>query len=100
MILLILGNLIMIFGAVGILRFPDMYTRLHASSKTDTGGAMTILIAAAMLTTPWVIKIKILVLIFLIAMINPMLSHAIARGGHKWGIRPIVVVDMYDKDNP
>ncbi|MBS3781749.1 MAG: monovalent cation/H(+) antiporter subunit G [Candidatus Thermoplasmatota archaeon] len=102
LILLILGNAIMIFGAIGVLRFPDLYTRLHASTKTDTGGAMSILIATALLATiaPWTIRLKLLILTLLIAMINPMISHAIARGAHKSGIKPIAVVDMYAKDNP
>ncbi len=101
-ILLILGNAIMIFGAIGVLRFPDLFTRLHASTKTDTGGAMSILIAAALLATtaPLAIRIKLLILTFLIALINPMISHAIARGAHKGGIKPISVVDMYARDNP
>lgn len=102
LILLILGNAIMIFGAMGVIRFPDPYTRLHASTKTDTGGAMSILIATAMLATvaPWAIRLKLLILTFLIALINPMISHAIARGAHKSGIKPIAVVDMYARDNP
>lgn len=101
LILLILGNAIMIFGALGVLRFPDPFTRLHASTKTDTGGAMSILIGAAMLAAaaPWGIRIKLLVLTFLIALINPMISHAIARGAHKSGIEPMSVVDMYARDN-
>ncbi|MEF8873438.1 MAG: monovalent cation/H(+) antiporter subunit G [Candidatus Thermoplasmatota archaeon] len=99
--LLFIGCTIMIFGAVGLLRFPDMYSRLHAATKTDTGGAMSILVATALLTTaPWMVKMKLLILTFLIALINPMISHAIARGGHKSGIKPNVVVDMYARDNP
>ncbi|MBS3816244.1 MAG: monovalent cation/H(+) antiporter subunit G [Candidatus Thermoplasmatota archaeon] len=102
LILLILGNTIMILGALGVIRFPDPFTRLHASTKTDTGGAMSILIATAMLAAaaPWAIRLKLLVLTFLIALINPMISHALARGAHKRGIKPISVVDMYARDNP
>ncbi|MFP4000276.1 MAG: monovalent cation/H(+) antiporter subunit G [Thermoplasmata archaeon] len=102
LILLVLGTAVMIFGALGVLRFPDLYTRLHASTKTDTGGAMSILIATALLASsaPWAIRVKLIILTFLIALINPMISHAIARGAHKAGIRPIAVVDMYAKDNP
>ncbi|AIF68853.1 cation:proton antiporter [Palaeococcus pacificus DY20341] len=98
---LLLGEAIMVFGALGILRFPDVYTRLHAATKCDTGGAMNILIALAIYAdTSTLIKLKFLVLAFLIAMINPMVSHAIARGAYKYGIKPEVVVDMYAWDNP
>ena len=99
--LLILGTSIMIFGMIGIIRFPDVFTRLHAATKCDTGGAMSILVAAALLTpAPLIIKIKYLILMFLIAMINPMISHALARGSHKAGIKPKVEVDMYARDHP
>ncbi len=100
-LLLIMGTAIMIFGALGVLRFPDVYTRLHAATKCDTGGAMSILIAAALLIpAPWSVRLKLLVLTFLIALINPMVSHAIARGAHKSGIKPEAMVDMYARDNP
>jgi len=100
-LLLAFGEVIMIFGALGIIRFPDVYTRLHAATKCDTGGAMTILLALALYTDASVfIKLKLLVLAFLIALINPMISHAIAKGAYKYGIKPKVVVDMYAWDNP
>nr|WP_277342795.1 monovalent cation/H(+) antiporter subunit G [Thermococcus sp. MV5] len=96
-----LGESIMLFGTLGILRFPDVYTRLHAATKCDTGGAMSILIALAIASqTSPLVKLKFLVLAFLIALVNPMISHAIARGAYKYGIRPKVVVDMYAWDNP
>ena len=99
--LLLLGESIMVFGTLGILRFPDVYTRLHAATKCDTGGAMTILIALAIASeASLLIKLKFLVLAFLIGLINPMVSHAIARGAYKYGIKPEVVVDMYARDNP
>ena len=99
--LLLLGAAIMVLGALGILRFPDVYTRLHASTKCDTGGAMSILIATALIIpAPTMVKIKLLVLTFLIVMINPMVSHAIARGAHKSGVKPKAEVDMYARDNP
>ncbi|AHF80753.1 monovalent cation/H(+) antiporter subunit G [Thermococcus paralvinellae] len=99
--LLAFGEVVMIFGALGIIRFPDVYTRLHAATKCDTGGAMTILLALALYTDASIfIKLKLLVLAFLIALINPMISHAIAKGAYKYGIKPEVVVDMYAWDNP
>ena len=100
-LLLLFGEAVMVFGALGILRFPDVYTRLHAATKCDTGGAMTILLALVLsMDAPAVVRAKFLVLAFLIAMINPMVSHAIARGAYKYGVKPKVTVDMYAWDNP
>lgn len=98
-ILLLLGTILMISGSLGVLRFPDVYTRLHASTKCDTGGAMSILFALALVSDVHIlIKVKFLVLAFLIAMINPMVAHAIARGAHRSGIEPEVVIDLYARD--
>lgn len=101
LIFLLFGLFIMLFGALGLLRFPDVYTRLHATAKCDTGGAISILIALALTSDfPLTGKLKFLVIAFMIAMINPMVSHAIARAAYKSGIKPKAVVDMYAWDNP
>ncbi len=91
----------MFFGSIGILRFPDVFTRLHAASKCDTGGAMSILLALAIsIDAPLMIKAKFLILAFLIAMVNPMVAHAIARGIYLCGVKPDVELDIYARDNP
>ncbi|MFP3872046.1 MAG: monovalent cation/H(+) antiporter subunit G [Candidatus Natronoplasma sp.] len=96
---LVVGNMIMISGTIGVIRFPDVYTRLHASTKCDTGGAMSIIIAMFLsIEAPLAIRLKLLVLAFLIALINPMIAHAIARGAHKYGIKPVGMVDAYVRD--
>ncbi|BAD84809.1 multisubunit sodium/hydrogen antiporter, MnhG subunit [Thermococcus kodakarensis KOD1] len=101
LLFLLFGLFIMFFGALGLLRFPDVYTRLHATAKCDTGGAINILLALALASDfPLTGKLKFLVIAFTIAMINPMVSHAIARAAYKSGIKPKAVVDMYAWDNP
>ncbi len=98
--LLLMGSFIMVAGAVGVLRFPDVYTRLHASTKCDTGGAMSILLGAALqIDMPVHVRLKLIILVFLIALINPMVSHAIARGAHRGGVKPDVTFDMYERDS-
>ena len=97
---LLFGYSIMFFGALGVIRFPDVYTRLHAATKCDTGGIMGIVLGLAMIVDSWSVRIKLMFLLVLIAMINPMISHAIARGAYKMGVKPEVKVDMYAWDNP
>ncbi|AEC52541.1 putative monovalent cation/H+ antiporter subunit G [Pyrococcus sp. NA2] len=99
-IFLLFGYSIMFFGALGVIRFPDVYTRLHAATKCDTGGIMGIVLGLALIVPSWTIRIKLLFLLLLIAMINPMISHSIARGAYKMGVKPKVKVDMYAWDNP
>ena len=48
--LIVAGALLSILGAVGVLRFPDVYTRIHAASLTDTGGATLMLLGMGFLS--------------------------------------------------
>jgi multicomponent Na+:H+ antiporter subunit G len=97
-VLFAIGSVIMILGAVGVIRFPDVYTRLHASTKCDTGGAISILLGVALSVGLNMTSLKILSVLFLIFLLNPVASHALARASHKYGIKPceLTVVDMYD----
>jgi len=97
-VLFAIGSLIMILGAVGVIRFPDVYTRLHASTKCDTGGAISILLGVALFLGLNMTSLKILSILFLIFLLNPVASHALARASYKYGIKPceLTVVDMYD----
>ncbi|WP_048056050.1 monovalent cation/H(+) antiporter subunit G [Pyrococcus sp. ST04] len=98
---LFFGYSIMFFGSLGVIRFPDVYTRLHAATKCDTGGIMGIVFGLILMNyVPNIVKAKLLFLLVLIALINPMISHAIARGAYKMGVKPEVRVDMYAWDNP
>ncbi len=98
-VFLAFGITSMFFGALGVIRFQDVYTRLHASTKCDTGGAMAILFALALhVDASLLVRFKFLALIFLISLITPMISHAIAKGAYRSGIEPIVGVDDYARD--
>ncbi|CAB50115.1 monovalent cation/H(+) antiporter subunit G [Pyrococcus abyssi] len=96
---LLFGYSIMFFGALGVVRFPDVYTRLHAATKCDTGGIMGIVLGLSLIVNSWSVRVKLIFLLVLIAMINPMISHAIARGAYKMGVKPVGKVDMYAWDN-
>jgi len=49
-LLCLIGAVLCVVGTVGVLRFPDFYTRLHAASVTDTSGALTLLAGMAFLS--------------------------------------------------
>jgi multicomponent Na+:H+ antiporter subunit G len=98
----LLGCAVMTIGALGIVRFPDVYTRLHASTKCDTGGALSILVALTAYTGITVTSVKILTIVVLTFILNPAVSHLLAKTAHNRGIKPdtITVVDMYARDYP
>jgi multicomponent Na+:H+ antiporter subunit G len=74
-------------GAVGILRMPDVYSRIQCSSKTITMGALPVLVALVIGEGPIsTYGGRALLVAFLLLVVNPMASHALARAAYKTGI--------------
>jgi multicomponent Na+:H+ antiporter subunit G len=74
-------------GAVGILRMPDLYTRIQCSSKTITMGALPVL-AALVVGEGWrsAYAGRALFVAVLLLVVNPLASHALARAAYKRGV--------------
>lgn len=79
-VVFMLGGLFFFFtGTVGLLRFPDVYTRMHATGKSDTLGAQLMLIGIA-IANGWSLTSVKLILIFVFLMLaNPTATHAMIR---------------------
>jgi multicomponent Na+:H+ antiporter subunit G len=74
-------------GAVGVLRMPDLYTRIQCSSKTITMGALPVLIALVVAEGPISpYGGRALLVALLLLVVNPAASHALARAAYKAGI--------------
>ena len=86
-LLLLLGVFFMLTGAVGLLRFPDFYSRMHAAGITDTLAAFLVL-SGLMLAAGWSIALFKLALIMLfIFFTSPTASHALARSAQLSAMR-------------
>ena len=90
----IIGNIIigtgivfMIFGAIGIFKLKTFYTRILATSKIDTVGALTLIIGLAVRSGAGAFTWKILLLAVIMLIFNPLVGHILARSayisGHK-----------------
>lgn len=88
--LCLLGGVLAIIGAIGVLRFPDFYTRLHAASVTDTGAVLAILLGMAFLSPHWLILIKLVTVGVFLFLTGPTAAHAIANAAHVAGLEPII----------
>ncbi len=91
---LILGGLLFFTGGtVGILRFPDFYTRQHAAGKLETLGLMMVALALALanlhhFTIPEILtSVKILLILFFIFLASPTATHAIVDAGLRAGMQ-------------
>jgi len=75
-------------AAVGIVRMPDVYTRAHAASKSDTLGAVLTIAAVALALESGLSTVKAVFLIVFMFITNPTAAHAIARAAEDQGIEP------------
>jgi len=82
------GTFFGLVAAVGVLRLPDLYTRAHATSKSDTLGAVLTLAAVAIAFGPHTPTVKTLLLLVFMFITNPTAAHAIVRAADDQGIEP------------
>jgi multicomponent Na+:H+ antiporter subunit G len=91
---LIAGGVFFTFVAgVGLLRLPDVYTRTHSASKSDTLGAGLALAAVAVTFGADLPTVKAALLVLFMFITNPTAAHAIARAAADQGIEPWTVGD-------
>ncbi|MDD5195374.1 MAG: monovalent cation/H(+) antiporter subunit G [Candidatus Omnitrophica bacterium] len=73
-------------GCLGLVRFPDAYSRLQASTKTVTLGTCSILFGTFLITGFSVAGIKCLLLIIFLILVSPTASGALAKASYKSGV--------------
>jgi multicomponent Na+:H+ antiporter subunit G len=97
---IILGITFDLFGCIGLIRFPDIYNRLQASTKCVTLGTCSILFGVFIKYGFSSIGIKALLCMVFIWLTMPVSAHALSKGAHKFGIRlwSKSVCDMYRED--
>ncbi len=97
-----IGIIFNILASIGLIRFPDVYTRLHAGTKCTTFGSIFICLAVIVYGLwKWytgnkeMISLSIHSFFALIAILltNPTGAHAIARAAHRSGVKPKAIVD-------
>lgn len=104
-VLIIIGLLFNLLGVIGLLRFPDVYTRLHAATKCTTFGSMFIYAAVVVFGIVMAIggktgfsQLSTHTIIALIALLitNPTGAHAIAKAAHNSGVKPKCIIDKLE----
>lgn len=82
----------MVSGSIGIIRFPDVFTRLHAATKATTLGVAGILIGATiyLYINEDIISGKLLLAIVFVFLTSPVAGHMISRAAHRKGIKPVL----------
>ncbi|MFN3716540.1 MAG: monovalent cation/H(+) antiporter subunit G [Thiobacillus sp.] len=87
--LLVAGGAFFLAGTLGLLRFPDVYSRLHALTKADNLGLGFILAGLALQADSVAAALKLVLIWPLVLAASAAVSHAIARRARQNGIRPV-----------
>lgn len=86
--LLILGGAFFLAGTVGLLRFPDVYTRLHALTKADNLGLGLVVAGLAVQADSWAAVGKLALIWLLVLVASAFACHLVARAALRRGIAP------------
>lgn len=101
---LAIGTLFNALGAVALIRFPDVYTRLHGATKCTTFGSIFSILAVAVYgiaqggAVGGTMAVRAFLALVFLLLTNPTGSHALARAAHRSGIKPFrAVVDRLEE---
>jgi len=85
---LITGAVMMIISALGMIRLPDLFTRLHGASIADTGGAFLLLFGMVLHADSFLVGIKLGLIGVVLFLTAPTASHAVAHAALIGGLSP------------
>ena len=89
-IFLLAGGAFCVVGALGLVRMPDFYTRVHAAGITDTAGAGLMLLGMMLQAGLSLIAVKLVMIGLLIFFTSPTATHALAKAARERGLEPLL----------
>lgn len=92
-ILLLLGAGFTFLATLGVVRFPDLYTRLHAASKAGVVGGGLILLVVAIMSQDAAVAIRAIIGIVFLLLTTPLSAHLLAKASQSAGYVPLGMVD-------
>ncbi|OXM75327.1 cation:proton antiporter [Amycolatopsis sp. KNN50.9b] len=85
-VLLAAGGFLVFSGAVGLVRFPDFFTRIHAAGVTDAAGAPLILLGLLLRVGTWETGVRLLIILLFMALTGPTATHILANAARRDGV--------------
>ena len=95
-LLLVAGGALVATGGLGIVRFPDVYTRSHAAGVTDTGGAGLILIGLMLQGGATLVTVKLILILVFIFFTSPTATFALVHAAYESDEEPQLEHDLRD----
>jgi multicomponent Na+:H+ antiporter subunit G len=97
-VLLIAGALFCVIGTIGVLRFPDLFTRMHSAGITDTLGALLVLVGLMVLAGWSLATAKLLFILAFLWMTSPTVTHTLAQAARHGRVFPLIAGEA-DRDD-
>lgn len=95
-VLILLGSFFTIVGAFGLVRMPDVFTRMHAASVTDTLGVGFLILGMGLQAGLGLVTLKLAILLALFFFTGPVVTHALAQACLHENIDPLLTEDRRD----
>jgi len=88
-VLLVVGGLVAVISGIGLLRLPDLYTRLHAASMLDSAGALCVFIGLALQAETVAVAVKLLLAPAFLLLTTATAAHVLSKSARRAGLEPI-----------
>lgn len=97
-VFILLGSFFTVVGAFGLVRMPEIFTRMHAASVTDTLGVGLLILGMCLQAGFSLVTLKLLFLMALFLFTGPVVTHALAQACLHEGIKPMLTEDRRGRD--
>ena len=90
---LVAGGFFCLVGAIGLHRMPDVFTRMHATSVSDTLGVGLLTVGMLSQTADWMVAVRLIIIVVVLYVTGAVASHALARAALHDGAKPVLADD-------
>jgi multicomponent Na+:H+ antiporter subunit G len=91
--LLLLGSFFVVVGGIGVLRLPDVFSRMHAAGLTDTMGSFFILTGLMLQAGFSGVTLRLVLVLAFLWFTSPVATHALAKAALHGNVKPVVHED-------
>jgi multicomponent Na+:H+ antiporter subunit G len=97
-VLILLGSFFTVVGAFGLVRLPEIFSRMHAASVTDTLGVGLLVLGMMLQAGFGLVSVKLVFLLALFFFSGPVVTHALAQACLHEGIKPLLAEDRRGRE--
>jgi multicomponent Na+:H+ antiporter subunit G len=83
------GSIAILIGSIGLVRMPDVFSRIHAAGMVDTAGVAFMILGMVLLSPSWLVTVKLILIGVFLFFTSPVSGHAIALVAKECGVKPL-----------